>query len=264
LWLLAGNKIAGGTIVDMRERGKPAAANWLALAIGLLLLATVVAGGLRVMRKSKPSVPKVTMGTNDQVYYSRPVTMDEATRLGRALQDTGYFGNRGTTVQLSRNKGVTVVSFVVGAGAWDRATTVESFEEIGRRVATSVGGFPIEVHLVDTAWTIHKSMEVGKAIIGSKDAIYYFGSATESDARALGQALRDAGYLGNLGVSVVVWKGHGAAIGFVVGEGVWDRPDAVAGFERLAKRVAPSAGGPPVELRLLNAEMEIKTQATLR
>ena len=168
------------------------------------------------------------------------------------------------SVLLSKNKGVTVVAFVLGEGAWDHPDTVAGFEEIGRRVAASIGGFPIQVHLVDSAWTVRKSVEVGKAIIGARDAIYYFGSATEGDAQALGRALRDAGYLADLGVSVVVSKGDGAVIGFVVGDRVWERPEAVAGFERLARRVAPSIGGLPIRVKLLNAEMETKKEMAVQ
>jgi hypothetical protein len=236
--------------------------SWLAFGVGILLLATIVAGGIGVMRKSKPSVPQVIIGTKDKVYYSRAATMRDATVLGRALQHTGFFTDRGTSVLLSKNKSVTVVSFVLNEGAWDHADAVAGFEEIGRRIATAMGGFPIQVHLVDAAWTVRKSLAVGKAIIGARDEIYYLGSATEGDARSLGQALRNAGYLEDLGASVVVSKGHGTALGFVVGGGVWERPEAVAGFERLARKVAASIGGLPIQVRLLNAEMETKKEVT--
>jgi hypothetical protein len=216
------------------------------------------------MHKPKRVASKVIIGAKDEVYYSHPVTIEDAEALGHALQNTGFFTDRGASVQLSKNKGVTVVSFVLDEGAWDHAATVAGFEEIGRRVATSIGGFPIQVHLVDSAWTVRKSLEVGKATIGVRDVIYYLGSATEGDARALGQALRNAGYLDDLGVSVVVSKGDGAAIGFVVGEGVWERREAVAGFERLARQVAPSIGGLPIRVKLLNAEMETKQEAAVQ
>ena len=163
-----------------------------------------------------------------------------------------------------RTKGVKVVSFVLSEGTWDRADTVAGFAEIGRRIAPSMGGFPIELHLVDAAWTVRKSLVVGKAIIGAKDEIYYLGSATEGEARALGQALRNAGYLVDLGTSVVVSKGGGTAMGFVVGEGVWERPGALAGFERLTRQVAASIGGLPIQVRLLNAEMETKKEVAVR
>jgi hypothetical protein len=248
----------------MDDRGRRSAANWLAFGVGLLLLAAILARGIDVMRHPRPSIPKVVVGMKDEVYYTRGATIGDATALGHALENTGFFSDRGMSVLLSKNKGVTALSFVLGEGAWNHADTVAGFEEIGRRVATSIGGFPIEVHLVDSAWTVRKSVEVGKAIIGARDAVYYFGSATEGDARALGQALRDAGYLADLGVSVVVSKGDGAAIGFVVGDGVWERPEAVAGFERLARRVAPSIGGLPIRVKLLNAEMETKKEMAVQ
>ena len=248
----------------MDARGRRVAANWMAFGVGLLLLAAIVSRGIEVMRKPKPSVPKLIVGTKDTVYYSRAATLEDAAALGRALQNMGFFGDRGTSVQVSRYKGVTVVSFVLNEGAWDHADAVARFEEIGRRVATSIGGFPIEVQLVDSAWTVRKSLVVGKTMVGARDAIYYLGSATEADAKALGQALRDAGYLEDRGVSVVVSKGEGVAIGFVVGEGVWERRDAVAGFERLARRVAVSIGGLPIQVRLLNPEMETKEEATVQ
>ncbi|MGD0499559.1 MAG: hypothetical protein ABSC23_14105 [Bryobacteraceae bacterium] len=242
----------------MHGRERSIASNWLAYGVGFLLLAALVAGGIAVMRRPKGALPKVAIGTKDAVYYSHAATAQDAAVLGQALQNTGFFGDRGTSVLLSKSRAGTVVSFVLKDGAWDRPDAEANFEEIGRRIATSIGGFPIQVHLVDPSWAVRKSLEVGKTIIGARDAIYYFGSATEGDAEALGKALREAGYLEDLGVSVVVSKDSGAAIGFVVGDGVWERPEAVAGFESLARRVAPSIGGLPIQVRLLNAEMEVK------
>ena len=117
---------------------------------------------------------------------------------------------------------------------------------------------------MDSAWRVQKDLQVGKIRVGAKDEIYYLGSATESDAQALGRALHQAGYLQDLGVSVSVSKGEGTTIGFVVGEGVWRQPDAVAGFQNLARRVAPSIGGLPLQVRLLSPQMEIKQQLELR
>lgn len=250
--------------MGMDARGRRIAANWLAFGVGLLLLAAIASRGIEGMRKPKPPVPKVIVGTNDTVYYSRWATERDAEALGHALQSMGFFCDRGSSVQVSKYKGVTVVSFALNEGAWDHAGAADRFEEIGRRVAASVGGFPIEVHLVDPAWTVRKSLAVGKVMVGDRDAIYYLGSATEDDAQALGQALRDAGYLEDRGVSVVVSKNGGAAIGFVVGQGVWERPDAMAGFEGLARRVAASIGGLPVQVRLLNPEMETEKEVAVQ
>jgi hypothetical protein len=248
----------------MDARGRHIASTWLPYGVGLLLLACLVFRGVGVITKPKTPVSKAIIGTKDEVYYARPVTPEDAAALGRALQSTGFFNDRGSSVMLTRNKGVTVVSFVLDDGVWDRPASVAGFEELGRRIATPIGGFPIQIHLVDSVWTVHKSLGVGKVTIGAKDVMYYLGSATEDDAQALGKALRDAGYLADLGVTVVVSKGAGAAIGFVVGEGVWDQRDAVAGFGRLGRRVAGSIGGLPIQVRLLNAEMETKAETAVR
>ena len=239
------------------------ASNWLAWGVGILLLTAAVVIGLEMAHRPS-SIARITVGTRDQVYYSRGATAAEAAALGRALQSLGFLNDRGTSVMLSRAGRTAVLSFVLQDGGWDHPETVASFEEIGRRVAGAIGGFPIQVRLVDSAWTARKSLAVGKQTIGSRDVVYYLGLATDGDAKALGQALRDAGYLQDLGVSVVVAKDGGTTIGFVVGDGVWDRADAAAAFENLTRRVAASVGGLPVQMRLLDEQMETKRQAAVR
>jgi hypothetical protein len=241
----------------MKGQGGQPAATWLAYGVGLLIVAAIILGGT-VMRKPKATVGQVSIGAHDKVYYTHGATESNAKALGRALQRTGFFNGRGSSVLLTTSMGDQVISFVVSDGAWDRPATVSSFEEIARRVATSIGGFPIHIRLVDTSWSIHKTVQVGKVVIGSKDVVYYLGTATEGDAVRLGQALQNARYLGDLGVTVAVSKDDGTVISFVVGEGVWNRADAVAGFADLVRKVAPAVGGLPVHLELLDVEMEPK------
>lgn len=248
----------------MGGQGSQGASKWFAYSTGLLVLGGMVWATVGVMRTPKSGIPKITVGTTDSVYYSRGATPSDAAALGEALRKMGYFRDQGSSVLVSRNKSGRIVSFVTGEGAWDRADSAAAFEEMGRRVAPLLGGFPIEVRLVDAGWHVRKSLEVGKAVIGTRDEIYYLGAATESDARALGQALRNAGYLADRGASVTVSKGEGTAIGFVVSEGVWERADAVAAFARLARQVAPSIGGPPLEVRLLSPEMDPRKEIVVQ
>jgi hypothetical protein len=230
----------------------------LAVSMGIALLAAIVAGGRR--ETSDLTSSKVIVGTKDEVYYSHAATKEEATVLGEALQATGFFTDRGTSVFLSKGNDGAVVSFVLRPGAWRNASTVLNFEEIGRRVAPFVGGFPIKVRLIDAARSVRRELAVGKATIGAKDEVFYFGSATKQDAEALGKALRNARFFEDKGVSVVLAKGDGTAISFVVAEGGWERPEALAGFESLARQAAASVGGLPIELRLLNPAMEVKRE----
>jgi hypothetical protein len=243
-------------------RGANVASHWLALGIGLAILAMIVAWGLR--QSNQPANSKVIIGTKDKVYRSHAATTEDAQALGQALKSMGFFNDRGSSVLLSKGRGGTVVSFFVNEGAWDRPDTVSNFEEIGRRIATPLGGFPIKVRLMDSAGVMRREVAVGRAIIGAKDEIYYFGSATDADAEALGQALKTAGFLLDRGASVVLSKGDGTAISFVVNENAWERPETVAAFERLARRAAAPIGGLPIKLRLLNSEMETKREVAVR
>jgi hypothetical protein len=235
--------------------------NWLAFAIGIAVLVAIVAGEIWVRRAGDP---KVIIGTNDEVYYYRRATKEDALALGQALRKTGFLNDRGTSVLLWQGSGRSVISFVLNDGAWDHPDAVSNFAEIARRVAPSVGGFPLKVALVDSARVVRKEFTVGRVTIGARDAVYYFGSATEDDAKALGQALRAAGYLEDLGVSAILLKGDRTAVSFVVQEGIWDRPETVAALERLVRQVAPSIGGLPIELRLLDPQMETRKRVAVQ
>jgi hypothetical protein len=63
---------------------------------------------------------------------------------------------------------------------------------------------------------------------------------------------------------VALLKGEGTAISFVVQDGLWNEPAAIATLERLVRQIAPAVGGMPVELRMLDGNMEIKQSVTVR
>jgi hypothetical protein len=231
----------------------------LAAAAGVALIVIVV---FSVSHPSNREVPKVVVGTNDAVYYSHGAAKADAESLGRALQLTGFFNDRGTSVLLSKGTSGTIVSFGLNDGAWDHSGTVLSFEEISRRIASSIGGFPIHARLCDSKWGVHKEVIVGKVTAGIRDEVYYYGSATAPEAEALGRALQSNGYLVDSGASVVLSKDGVTSIGFVLGEGAWNQPETVAAFEGLVRKVAPSVGGLPVDLRLLNSSMEVEKEVT--
>jgi hypothetical protein len=184
-------------------------------------------------------------------------------KLGRALQDHGFFVGIGGLVRLSKGTGGTVVSFVCDGSDCDDPEADFAFEELGRRIAGSIGGLPIKVRLMNSRWAMREELSVGKVIVGTRDEIYYFGSITAPEAETLGQTLRSSHYLIDVGTTVVLSRNGGTSISFVVAENAWDNPDRVVGFESIARAAAASVGGFPITLYLLNSQMQKRKEIAI-
>jgi len=156
------------------------------------------------------------------------------------------------------------VSFVVKDGIWNQPEMISGFEEVGRQIAPEIGGFPITLRLTNGARTPMRELTVGRLAVGAKDEIYYCGSATEAEARALSQSLHTAKFFQDRGTTVFLVKDDdGTKTSFVVAEGTWNREEHIAGFEALVRQSAPGVGGVPLKLRLVNARLEPKYAATI-
>jgi len=100
--------------------------------------------------------------------------------------------------------------------------------------------------------------------IGTKDQVFYSGTATKTDAAALGNALKNAGYFQNLGVTVLLDKGAGGTvISFVVEDGAWNKAGILSGFEQIAWQAAPAAGGLPVQVHLVDSNKDVEKTSTV-
>jgi hypothetical protein len=208
---------------------------------------------------------KVTIGTKDEVFYSGTATKDQATALGNALKTDGYFQDKGVTVLLDKGSSGTTISFIVKDGFWDQAGTLSGFEEIGRTVAPTVGGLPVQIDLDNTTKVVEKTSTVGEASFDGGDAVFYEGSATLAQAQAVGQKLKSDGFFEGKGANVFVVKHDSATtvVMFVVGDDAWDNPQMVSDFEVLARDVAPAAGGLPVDMQLVTSDLTVKKDETL-
>jgi hypothetical protein len=256
--------LQGPTVEQHVERGGQLGSRWAAAGLGLILLAVIFGGAILVAFPYADFTSKVTIGTKDEVFYSGSATKQDALTLGQVLKDTGYFQDRGVSARISKGSDGTSVGFVMLEGTWDRPDIVAGYEEVGREIAPAIGGFPIQVRLLNSAEKTMKQLTVGKIIIGTKDEIYYYGSATAADAQALGQSLKTQGFFRDRGLSMFLSKGDdGTAIAFVVEDGVWDMPDRVAAFEALVRQAAPAVGGLPIQLRFVNTRAELKKVETV-
>jgi len=256
----------GKTFDEHIRSGGRSGSRWAATGIGLIFLVAIVgvivagyAGYTAVSRG-----PKVVIGTRDEVYYRGSATRDDAESLGSELRSIGYFSDKGFAAILSKDTEGTAVSFVVKPGIWDRSDMVFDFEDIGRQIAPSVGGFPLHVRLVDSDRDTKKDLAVGKMDFGSKDTIYFYGSASQSEANSLAEALKTEGYFGPYEATVMLARNDSAPIlAFVVKDGFWEDPSHVEGFKDLVRKVAGSVGGLPVEMHLVNSRVELKINETV-
>jgi hypothetical protein len=262
-----------GAVVEQHVRsGGTLASRWTAAGWGLAVL-VVLAGVILAVVYGRASMTKVVIGTKDEIQISGASTKEDAKALGQVLQTSGYFKDRGVSVLLDRTKDAgtnaskpaTTVSFVVKEGFWEKPEMVAGFEELGREAAPAVGGYPINVRLVNKEQDVKAEEIVGREAFGQKDEIFYMGSATATEADALGTALQSSGFFGKQGASVMLMKNLGVTtISFVVGEGIWDQADKVAAFETIVRAHAGTVGGLPINLRLMNANVEVKKEATVK
>jgi hypothetical protein len=202
----------------------------------------------------------VVIGNKDQVIYSGIMaTKTDATALGNALKGDEYFLDRGSTVLLNKGIGGTTISFAVQNGVWNQAGMLSSFEELAREVAPTVGGLPIQVHLMDTSGDVKATSTVGEVGFGGSNGIYYEGSATKDEAQALGRRLESMGFFrGNEANVFLTRHDDDTTLAFVVVGEAWNNPTKVSSFEAIVREVAPTVGGLPVNMRLVDTQLQVK------
>jgi|HubBroStandDraft_6_1064221.scaffolds.fasta_scaffold362914_2 hypothetical protein len=152
--IAAGTKAAaqhwqGMALAQHQARGGQLSSKWAATGVGLaflgILVVIIFAGALVLGGQHR-----VVVGTKDEVYFTGAATKDDAQALGEGLKKAGYFLDRGFTVILSKDSDGTAISFVVKDGIWDDAAMANGYKELGRGLASDVGGLPIKVRLVNS------------------------------------------------------------------------------------------------------------------
>jgi hypothetical protein len=202
----------------------------------------------------------------DEVLYRGTATEQEAKSLGDALKKEGFFKDRGFSVQLSKDPGGAIITYELKQGTWDDPDTIWQMELITRDVAPAVGGLPVKLRIANEYLSTKKELTVHPAVmIGAKDGIVYTDPATEQEAKALADTLKNLGFFHDNGTRVRLSKGQsGTVVWFTVTDGTWDKPDMVAAFELIGRSAAPSVGGLPIQVRLLNTSMESKKEISIR
>jgi hypothetical protein len=253
--------LQGKAIESHLEQGGQLGSKWVAVVIGLGFMAVILLGAYYF-----GNGPSIVENAKDNVYYTGTATKADAQTLGDYLKEERYLQGEGADVIVFKGKDKggfngTIVSFIVKEGAWNDPKAMSIFEQMTREVAPKLGGYPVEVRLLNKDRDVEKESVVGEVDIAGGDHVYYFGKASDADAHALGLALATEGFLRGKGFDVFLWKqSEGSTIGFVISDGAWDDPAIVADFERIVKQAAPSIGGLPVHLKLMDKQMETKKE----
>jgi hypothetical protein len=115
----------------------------------------------RVFSHASEQSATLTFGPQEEICYGNGITKAEAGKLGRALQDRGYFnGKGGKTVQLSKNRAGLVVSVVVRTDAWNDPAVINDFRLLGQQLSREVfAGQVVEVQLCDPSLSPEKSIK---------------------------------------------------------------------------------------------------------
>lgn len=257
---------AQGSAVQQRvQQGARIASRWTALLIGVAFLAVVF--GVVYFANLVPTLreTKVSVGANDEVFYSGSATKEQALALADSLKHSGFLTDRGVSVFLDESPSAKTLSFVVKEGSWDQPALVSSFEETAREAAPSIGGLPVHVRLMDKYRDVKAEMVVGKVGFSGDDAVYYLGTATESQAQSLGKALQADGFFQGKGSDVFLSKDKdGLTMSFVVQDAALSHPNLLSNFEEVVRETASSAGGLPIHLRLTNAALEVKQETVVK
>jgi hypothetical protein len=253
-----------GRIVARHVRlGGRLVSGWLGMCVGLAFLGLIFLA-VFALASSGPVRNKVVIGTKDEVFYTGLATERDARAVGEALKTEGYFTDSGTGVFLDRSKKGATLAFVVSEGAWNDPELLAREEEVAREVAPSMGGLPLRVKVVDAQQKVQMEGLVGRASVDGKDEVFCLGRATLAEATALDRELQDEGYFTGRGTSVVLSKDDaGTVLSFVVAEGFWNDTQRVETVEAMARKMAPSVGGLPLTLRLVNTALETRKEVAV-
>ena len=252
-------KLVQGPAVSAHvQAGGRLGSKWTAFWLGIAFLVVVFAVVFGYVMATTDH-NSVKIGSKDEIFYADGATKDDAQRVGNALKADGFLTDRGVSVIVAKDKDGPVISFPVGDGIWNQGDKVASFEEVGREMAPLLGGYPIKVRLVDTSRVVKKEVVVGRAAFPGNDDVYYQGGVTQAQAQGVGEVLKSADFFEGQGVDVFVAKDGGTTtISFVTNSKAWDDPAMLSGFEKLARAAAPSLGGLPLHLQLVDNTLVVK------
>lgn len=110
--------------------------------------------------KAVPPSGRLTFGSGE-VYYTQPVTAEEARAVGNALLEIGLGKDKGVSVHLGREQNTYQLRFVIDRSRVDDPEVARDFGLITRAVAAqALGGHTVMMHLCDGEFRVLKSERI--------------------------------------------------------------------------------------------------------
>ena len=100
---------------------------------------------------------------------------------------------------------------------------------------------------------------------GATIDVRYESPITREQARSVGQRLLDMGYASNSQTAQVLVSRSSSTVvmTFPLQEGAWAKPGVADGFREIVRQLAPSVGGLPLRVRLVNSRLDEKAAFTV-
>lgn len=132
--------------------------------------------------------------------------------------------------------------------------------QLGSRSAAFGVGIATLAGLIVVIGTVVQMYQYRRVVvIGTKDEVIYSGIATKANATTLGNTLKRAEYFQDRGATVLLNKGIGnTIISFGVQDGVSNQAGMLSSFEELAREVAPTVGGLPIQVQLVDSRDDVE------
>jgi hypothetical protein len=208
---------------------------------------------------------KLTFGKGE-IYYKKPVTENEAKRVGAYLLEAGFFNEKKPkSVQLLKDGDVYELRFVVANPKGLANDVQEQFKLLAGMVSHyALGGSKVEVHFCDRRLRSKKSISVdkdlgdfGKRLTFERGEVFYKPPVTAEQAKKLGSFLLEKKFFSKDRRKSVqlTQEGSGYHVRFVLTE----KPEAkvVSLFNAIGKHISTGVlPSKPVKVSLCDELME--------
>ncbi len=225
----------------------------------------------------------VPVGRNGRLIYSGAITRSQAERVAQTLLSAGFVdpmtmmlarSAAGTTLSMELKgdekapatsdhitsrlvNGKTVIVHETSHAEplpWTDPKFLNMLRILGPQVASAAGGPPLTIRLLNGQGQLRNEARIDASDVAfGLDHVQFSGQATEQQARELGAALQAQHFFSGGGTVVLLSKSPaGTSVSFTLQQGAWDKPGVIKEVQALGRKIAPSLGGLPLKVEIID------------